>query len=59
MLVTFKRIKQRGVKDMESRIQYVLNYIEEHLKDDNQGVLDNATLASVAGYSEYHFLRIL
>lgn len=58
MLVTFKRIKQRGVKGMESRIQYVLNYIEEHLKDENQGVLDNATLASVAGYSEYHFLRI-
>ena len=40
------------------QIRKVLNYIEEHLKDDRQGVLDNATLAQVAGYSEFHFLRI-
>lgn len=41
-----------------SHIQSVLNYIEEHLKDDRQGVLDNGTLAQIAGYSEYHFLRL-
>lgn len=34
-------------------IQRVLDYIEKHLKED----LDNLTLAKVAGYSEYHFLR--
>lgn len=39
-------------------IQRVLNYIEDHLKEDRAGVLDNATLAQVAGYSEYHFLRV-
>lgn len=32
----------------------VLCYIEEHLKDE----LSNAALAEVAGYSEYHFLRV-
>lgn len=37
-------------------IQKVLNYIEEHLKDDS--ALNNAALAGIAGYSEYHFLRI-
>lgn len=36
----------------------IIQYIEEHLKDDSQGVLDNKTLASIAGYSEYHFLRL-
>ena len=51
-------MKQRGGEDMESRIRCVLNYIEEHLKDDHQGVLDNATLARIAGYSEFHFLRL-
>lgn len=35
-------------------IQRVLNYIEEHLKEE----LDNTMLAQIAGYSEYHFLRI-
>ncbi len=36
----------------------VLDYIELHLKEERQGVLDNKTLAGIAGYSEYHFLRI-
>lgn len=35
-------------------IQRVLDYIEENLKND----IDNSKLASLAGYSEYHFLRI-
>lgn len=35
-------------------IQRVINYIEEYLKSD----LDNALLAQIAGYSEYHFLRV-
>lgn len=35
-------------------IQRTLDYIEENLKND----LDNATLAEIAGYSEYHFLRV-
>lgn len=39
-------------------IKRVLEYIEAHLKDDSRGVLDNATLAQTAGYSEYHFLRL-
>lgn len=41
---------------MEHRtaIQKVIDHIEDHLKED----LDNAALARVAGYSEYHFLRI-
>lgn len=41
-----------------TQIKKVLDYIEEHLKDDRKGVLDNASLAKVAGYSEYHFLRL-
>jgi len=41
-----------------THIKKVLNYIEEHLKDDRQGVLDNETLARIAGYSEYHFIRL-
>ncbi len=40
-----------------ANIEKVLKYIEDHLKDD-ASVLDNATLACVSGYSEYHFLRI-
>jgi len=35
-----------------------LDYIEEHLKEDTKGILDDSTLANIAGYSEYHFLRI-
>ncbi len=35
-------------------IQRTLDYIEENLKND----LNNATLAGIAGYSEYHFLRV-
>lgn len=41
-----------------THIERVLAYMEAHLKDDRQGVLDNATLARVAGYSQYHFLRV-
>ncbi len=36
-------------------IQKVLEYIEAHLTDDS--ILDNAALASIAGYSKFHFLR--
>lgn len=43
---------------IQTHIKRVLDYIEEHLQDDRQGVLDNATLAQIAGYSEYHFLRL-
>ena len=39
-------------------IQKVLDHIEAHLRDDRPGVLDNATLARVAGYSPFHFLRV-
>lgn len=35
-------------------IQRVLDFIESHLNEK----LDNATLARVAGYSEFHFLRV-
>ena len=49
----------RGEAEMiQTHMKRVLDYIEEHLKDDRQGVLDNATLAQIAGYSEYHFLRL-
>ena len=41
-----------------AQIMQVIEYIEAHLKDDREGVLDNAALARVAGYSEYHFLRL-
>ncbi len=40
----------------KTHIQRVLTYIEEHLKDDS--LLNNFALAKIAGYSEYHFLRI-
>lgn len=40
------------------QIKKVIEYIEAHLKEDSMGVLDNGTLARVAGYSEFHFLRI-
>lgn len=40
------------------QIRKVIEYIETHLKEDLSGVLDNSTLARVAGYSEFHFLRI-
>lgn len=42
----------------EIHIKKVLDYIEAHLKGENRGVLDNAALAKIAGYSEYHFLRL-
>ncbi len=37
-------------------MQNVLDYIEKHLGDDS--ALNNAVLANIAGYSEYHFLRL-
>ena len=43
-------------KMINSHIQRVLEYIEAHLTDSS--ALDNATLASIAGYSKFHFLRI-
>lgn len=36
------------------QVQLVLNYIEEHLKDE----LNNERLARISGYSEYHFIRV-
>lgn len=36
------------------RLTIVLNYIEEHLKDE----LNIKTLAHISGYSEYHFIRV-
>ena len=42
----------------QERMQKVLDYMEAHLKEDTKGVLDIASLASVAGYSEFHFLRL-
>ncbi len=40
----------------KERINQVLEYIEDHLTDDS--LLDNTTLASIAGYSKFHFLRL-
>ncbi len=37
-----------------THIRRVIDYIEEHLKDE----LDNKLLAETAGYSEFHFLRL-
>lgn len=49
---------ERG-EDMEHKqLREVISYIEEHLKDDRRGILDNETLARVAGYSEYYFIRL-
>lgn len=39
---------------MQEHIQRALDYIEQNLKNE----MDNATLAGIAGYSEYHFLRV-
>ncbi len=36
-----------------TRIMLAIDYIEEHLSEE----LDNKTLARVAGYSEFHFIR--
>lgn len=38
----------------QTHIQRVIDYIESHLKDE----LDNKLLAKIAGYSEFHFLRL-
>lgn len=38
----------------KTHIKHVLDYIEMHIKDE----LNNSKLAQIAGYSEYHFLRI-
>ena len=43
-------------KMINLHIQRVLEYIEAHLTDDS--ALDNTTLASIAVYSKFHFLRI-
>lgn len=40
--------------DYREHIQRALNYIEENLQND----INNAELARIAGYSEYHFLRV-
>lgn len=40
------------------QLKSVIAYIEEHLKDERRGVLDNETLARVAGYSEFYFIRL-
>lgn len=40
--------------DYRTQIQKALDYIEENLRND----IDSATPARVAGYSEYHFLRV-
>lgn len=40
--------------DYREHIQRALDYIEENLKND----INNAELAFIAGYSEYHFLRV-
>ncbi len=49
-------MKKTGVNKIDYRehIQRALDYIEENLKSD----ISNADLARVAGYSEYHFLRV-
>ncbi|MBQ2732742.1 MAG: AraC family transcriptional regulator [Clostridia bacterium] len=39
-------------------IEKVISLIESELKSDKSGILDNVSLSRVAGYSEYHFLRI-
>lgn len=38
----------------QERIALVIAYIEQHLTQD----MNNAALSAVAGYSEYHFLRL-
>lgn len=40
--------------DYRQHIQRVIAYIEENLTAD----MDNVSLAAIAGYSEYHFLRL-
>jgi AraC family transcriptional regulator len=40
--------------EQQKAIQRTIDYIEDHL----QSPLDNAALARIAGYSEYHFLRV-
>ena len=37
-----------------TQIKFVIDYIEEHLKEE----LDNKTLSQILGYSEYHFIRV-
>ena len=52
-------MKMQSTKRMmcmdREHIEAIVSYIEEHLADDT--ALDVASLAGVAGYSEYHFLR--
>lgn len=40
--------------DYQEHMQRAIKYIEENLTSD----MDNTKLAQIAGYSEYHFLRI-
>ncbi len=40
----------------KSNISRVLDYIENHLKDDTK--LNITSLSKIAGYSEFHFLRV-
>lgn len=40
--------------DYQKQIQRVIDYIENNLTAE----MDNAALAQIAGYSEYHFLRL-
>lgn len=44
----------RGTMNYRECIEKVINYMEENLENE----MNNAELAAVAGYSEYHFLRI-
>ena len=46
------------MEEYRTPLSGVITYIEEHLRDDKPGVLDNRTLAQLTGYSEFHFLRI-
>ncbi|MGM9624252.1 MAG: helix-turn-helix domain-containing protein [Eubacteriales bacterium] len=46
------------MEEYRTPLSGVITYIEAHLRDDKPGVLDNRTLSQLAGYSEFHFLRI-
>ncbi len=45
---------ERGRTMEEERIMLAIGYIEAHLTEE----LDNKTLSRIAGYSEYHFIRV-
>ncbi len=50
--------KKGGMSRGTNMHSALLDYIEAHLKGEHQGELDNAVLAQIAGYSEYHFIRV-